>query len=123
MDASRYLQPRLRAEVAYAKTAPVGYVPPAVRPTYPPLGTNPRADVAPPGAQPPLPVSGPSMPQCGSRLDKGAKPFANLSFEVASCKGSNTSPKSLVPCWLTRNASAGRPHRWQHTTTTGRRRS
>lgn len=84
------VHPLMREHITYAKAQPhqqqqitqqqvtLTTVP------YPPLGMNKPSHVATPGSTPPLPVSGPSMPQCGSRKLDDASAFTGLSHEMAT---------------------------------------
>merc|ERR1719240_2257953 len=90
-DASKFLLPSLKPEVNYFKgsAAPTN---PLNATAYPMLGTGGRPDIGPPGAVPPKPVSGPSVPKCGTRpVDPVSNPFDGLSLEMASYNYKRTS--------------------------------
>lgn len=87
-DASRYLLPSLKAEVNHFQGTPA-IVPAGTdskfhASAYPMMGLGGRSDIGEPGAPPPVPVCGPSMPKCGTRpTDPVANPFVGLSLEMA----------------------------------------
>lgn len=90
-DASKFILPSLKAEVNHFKDS-VPPVNPLNATAYPMLGLNGRPDIAPPGAVPPKPVSGPSVPKCGARpVDPVSNPFDGLSLEMASYNYKRTS--------------------------------
>ena len=83
-DASRYLLPSLKAEVNHFAQGATATESKFHASAYPMMGLGGRPDIAPPGAPPPVPVCGPSMPKCGTRpTDPVANPFVGLSLEMA----------------------------------------
>ena len=59
---------------------------------YPMMGLGGRPDIGAVGADPPLPVSGPSVPKCGTRpIDPVSDPFTGLSLEMAGYNYKRTS--------------------------------
>ena len=90
-QASKFLMPSLKPEENYFKGT-VPQVNPLNATAYPMLGTGGRPDIGPPGAVPPKPVSGPSVPKCGTRpVDPVSNPFDGLSLEMASYNYKRTS--------------------------------
>ena len=80
--AEQYRHPLMADFAAYVKSNPAPFVP-RVHEAYPGLG-RPMARL-PPGADPPVPVSGPSQPQCGMRAtDFDSDKFVGLSPEMAT---------------------------------------
>lgn len=90
-DASKFLLPSLKPEVNHFKDH-VTPVNPLNATAYPMMGLGGRPDIGTPGADPPVPVSGPSVPKCGTRpVDPVSNPFTGLSLEMASYNYKRTS--------------------------------